>query len=198
MLNKLVVLTLTLLIVLTGSFFANAYQNEPSGWHGNKWGTSKNDLQNIPEIQLVPGDETGGSAIIPGVKMDIYQVVENKTLYAAFIDDKLTAVFKHHILDEQLKPLENLIKRYGEPTSMRPIPNGIFVGWKGTITVITFTANKAAKKTLVAYISSKIMNEITNIPPERKKDEGQPTWNDPRYYGPGRRVAQIGVMMPVY
>jgi hypothetical protein len=201
MLNKLATyFTILMLIVLTTSL-ANAFQNEPTGWYGNKWSTDRGDLKNIPKIQPASEEEAKVFNVIPNVRIDVYQVINNNTLYVAFTHDKLTAIFKRHTVTELEESLKNLIQLYGKPTSIMPGLDGgsALVGWKGETTVVSLVASRITNDVLVSYISSKIMEQVTSMPPEKKREEGgQPSWNDPRYYGHGRRVAKVGVIMPMY
>ena len=198
MLRKLVTHFIILLIVLTSSS-AYAYPNEPTGWKNNAWGISYNDIKSIHEFQPVPPGKSREFNVIPNIEMDIYQSISDKKFFLAFINNEFTATYRYYTLPEMGTVLRGQVLFHGEPIIVRPNPKMVLFGWKGSKTVISLIADEVKKVVLLSHTSTEALaKHIKGIKPpapeKRKQERDQPRWNDPRYYGPGRRIAEAGVI----
>ena len=121
---------LAILLIFTFTQAAFGFPNEPTGFHGNKWGTPIEDMNCGLEKILS----------IEKIKIDIYSPeIELKTCQAMviFLDDKFAvATIKINSLKFLNAFLKLHIHTYGKPTEIS-LP---FMTWIGQIAIIEIDA----------------------------------------------------------
>lgn len=127
--ERRIVLTLIVLVCMLGIIWANtafAFQNEPTGFRGNKWGTDVKDLTFKVEK----------ATSLEEIKVDFYNILQTSESFESMIitlDGKLVAVITSLKDTKKAKPFATvLLKLYGDPTDLTE-ETAVWVGETSTI-----------------------------------------------------------------
>jgi len=170
---------------------SKTFQNEPTGWKGNPWGTKRSALVNTPTLSNEPMEEADSAWFnrLLGLKgLPVYQVQNNDSQAIIFCEDEIVAVVTSHTLETGMALGGALITKYGEPATTQQFgeEETLLFGWTGDITTIVFSISKEIEVSVLAFTSTEAMKKLAI-----KKKQKQPEWDDPRYYGPGKGLAKI-------
>jgi hypothetical protein len=157
-------LTILLTFLIFSSLPAFAFQNEPDGFRGIKWGTNINAL---PDMGLIDSDGETKFYIRRNDKMKIGDADVDKIVYGFYKTRFFYVRIKFNNFSNFTRLKETLFSQYGQGDKPNQFMEKYF--WHGAAVSISFNYNEIGKKGEIYYFFIPVSDEERKDEEERAK-----------------------------